>query len=651
MAANNLPPGFEIETPQNQPESTPGLPPGFEIEQQSNDFVAKSNAERAQYEQLQAKEGNKPIQAALLGAAHTIAQPYEGPKPTISIGGKEESLLPEPLISPERQRDIMEANPIASTVGTGAALMTPGGLGTALSKAGEMAASHVVGEGVLKGMQRGAVKLAAENALYQTSDETAKMMRDDPNQSLGSAVTNIGLAAVLGGGLGAIGGATSPLWKAANESKVGGIANDFKARMQEHLGIEASAPEAMAPETVEAYDPFTKEKRMIVKSEGSPQSSFDPFTKKEVPSDATPMEASKEMMPQPYEPTPVSSPTHQKYDEVKSEEPLSAGEKLADALVKKSHDYLSSGVGASIGAAVGHMTGIPGAGALGALIGERSVGPFLKSVLPGMAKSILEKIPSGEGLKTAVDYGMSIARGIKQSENAVKSLFSSGSKLVIPESTRPSPETRKKLDVALETYQKDPARIANLGGSVGHYLPEHATAIGSMASNAVSFLNSIKPQTSPKAPLDSPRVISTAVQSQYDRALDIAQQPLIVFDSIKDGTFTSHDVMALNTLYPQLYAGLRQKVMNQIVEHKANGGVIPYDTRLGLSMFLQQPLDSTMQPQAIAAAQPAPQPPQQAPSGPKKVSQGAASTLNKGAKMAQTQTQASEAMHVSGGKA
>jgi hypothetical protein len=38
-------------------------------------------------------------------------------------------------------------------------------------------------------------------------------------------------------------------------------------------------------------------------------------------------------------------------------------------------------------------------------------------------------------------------------------------------------------------------------------------------------------------------------------------------------------------------------------------GVVPYKTRIGLSMFLAQPLDSTMSPMSIMAAQPIPKQP------------------------------------------
>ena len=51
-------------------------------------------------------------------------------------------------------------------------------------------------------------------------------------------------------------------------------------------------------------------------------------------------------------------------------------------------------------------------------------------------------------------------------------------------------------------------------------------------------------------------------------------------------------------------------------DHIAKGNPIDYKVRLGLSIFLAQPLDSTMNPMSIMAAQPkssAPMPPQSTP--------------------------------------
>lgn len=732
-------------------------------------------------------------------------------------------------VNPEDIREREEAFPITSAVGTIGGLATPGGEGALLEKAGAKVAQtvlpKVVGEGILQGVSRGAVKVAAENALYQAGDETTKMILQDPNQSVGTAISNIGLAAALGGVVGGGLGAVSPLWKATVGGKASQLAEDFKGRVQEHLNtpdmpgaltdelstyyknIKGSADEVYGPTGLKAQEiqkvlpemgPKISEQMENLNTQA--EKALQEMSSKQVPerymnkftselntfqSAVTNPKATPETLfnaAQDFKQTlqgyskgnfgPFAVPSyHEAYDflnitkglgrtvresleepkvwgkaaerqqainkafssylpslkdfekkftselggervidsgkintyinqlgkpsaELKQsmlknfidasekykqvlqdthanlgiESPIQPssmnmignslrqqthGAKLADIFVKRFGDLAGKTLGGAVGGLAGKLTHIPGASLVGTVLGEHALGPFLGSILPSITKPMIERIGSGEGLKSATEYGMNVVKGEKLTDGAVKGLFKSGSKL-IPDSKKPNKESREKLDTALQKLQQDPSKLANMSNSIGHYLPEHATAIGSIASNAVTFLNSIRPQSAPKAPLDPHIPISTAVQSQYDRALDVAQQPLIVLDSLKNGTMTSHDIIALHIMYPDLYKGLQQKVMNAMIAEVSKGEHIPYGLRMGLSLFLGQPLDSSMSPNAIMSAQPtpqqAPQPEQQASNG-KSISQKAGNALQKGAKSMQTATQASEAMHASGAKA
>lgn len=559
------------------------------------DLKAKLDSEAMADTAEQEKSGGigNMLLSGLYSAAKTLHAPGEAA--TAQLGSKTVKLQPDAVISPERGKELEHANPISSSLGTIAGLLIPGGQGAALEKAGVMAAEKlvpkVVEEGVLRGVGRGAVKVAAESALYQAGDETSKMMTHDPNQSISSAISNIGLATVIGGGLGAV----SPLWKATMGAKMGEVTSDFRARMREHLDI----PEP----TKTVYDPFIKKSREI------------PIGR---PDDAKPLGET-------------------------------TGAKLADMFIKHSDNLEAKTLAGAIGGYAGHATGIPYGGAIGAYFGQRALGPILESVLPNIAKPIVEKMVSGEGLKAATVYGLDVAKGIKLTQDAVKNVFKAGAK-TIPDRLDLE-NSRKKLEAGLVKLQQDPARLSGISGQLGHYLPDHAVAAGTTIQSITSFLNNLRPQDAPKAPLDTPKPISKAVQAQYDRALDIANKPLIVLDSVKDGTITSHDVIAMQQMYPQLYQGIKQRLMNHIVEHVSGENTVPYKVRLGLSIFMGQPLDSSMSPQAIMGAQPmSQQPPQQAQPG-KKVSNGASGQMMKGAKAMQTSAQASEAMHSSGAKA
>jgi hypothetical protein len=62
-------------------------------------------------------------------------------------------------------------------------------------------------------------------------------------------------------------------------------------------------------------------------------------------------------------------------------------------------------------------------------------------------------------------------------------------------------------------------------------------------------------------------------------------------------------VSTLKTLYPEHYEKMAAQVMTSMMEHVHDDGNIPYRLRQGLSMFLGQPLDTTLQPQSIMAVQ------------------------------------------------
>lgn len=229
---------------------------------------------------------------------------------------------------------------------------------------------------------------------------------------------------------------------------------------------------------------------------------------------------------------------------------------------------------------------------------------------------------SGSGFKALVDYVQSTIKGESAISNAAKSIFDSG-KIVLPE-ILPTPDLRKKLSDRVSELQNDPNSLMNVGGETGHYAPEHGSAIAQTSANAVNYLNSIRPQVSQANPLDSKLKPNPIKQAEFDRALDIAQQPLLALKGIKDGRVVPTDLKHLTSLYPGLYQNLQAKLHQGIVDSVQAGKPIPYKTRLGLSTFLGQPLDSTMTPQAIQANQSKVQnSPQQAQGLPKGAGSGA----------------------------
>jgi hypothetical protein len=109
---------------------------------------------------------------------------------------------------------------------------------------------------------------------------------------------------------------------------------------------------------------------------------------------------------------------------------------------------------------------------------------------------------------------------------------------------------------------------------------------------------------------------------------------------VKQGTLQLSDLQDLKAMYPEGYNIMAQKLSNEIANATSNENMIPYHARLSVSLFLGQPLDSTMNPSAIVAAQPVPKPPQE--QGPVKGSGKSTKSLGKSNDQYKTANQAAE---------
>lgn len=207
-----------------------------------------------------------------------------------------------------------------------------------------------------------------------------------------------------------------------------------------------------------------------------------------------------------------------------------------------------------------------------------------------------------EGFKTMVDFIQHTIKGENLVSKAAESIFKAGRE-VLPQSMMPTEKQTDKLSKRLDELQKNPMPLMDIGGKTGHYLPEHAGAMGSTASNAVNYLNSLRPNLVKARPLDPEPKASPQQKQRYQNALKIAEQPMLVLDKLKKGTLSTDDVKDLHNLYPALYDKVAAKLMNNLNTAVSEGHPPPYHTRMSLSLFLGQPLDSTMTPEAIQATQ------------------------------------------------
>jgi hypothetical protein len=247
-----------------------------------------------------------------------------------------------------------------------------------------------------------------------------------------------------------------------------------------------------------------------------------------------------------------------------------------------------------------------------------------------------------EAFKSMVDFIHQTTKGQNITSKAISGLFKSGP-IALPRHLVPDLSSREKLDKRVKEMGENPEALADVGGKSTYYLDNHGVAFGETAGRVVSYLNSIRPKVEKTSPLDPELKPNKPAMAEYHKALDIAEQPLLVLQDIKDGTLRPQDVQHLQHMYPNLYQKIATSVHEEIMNHASEEGKVPYKMRLGLSLFLNEPMDSSIsQPQIMASQatfQQAPTP-QQGQQMPPKMGGGKLNALGKMTDLYQTSQQA-----------
>lgn len=309
----------------------------------------------------------------------------------------------------------------------------------------------------------------------------------------------------------------------------------------------------------------------------------------------------------------------------------------------KLNQYMPQSAAAAVSLLTGHN---PIAGYVTGHVAQLLAKDAPEAIKLGMLRFLSSDQPiKSEGFKTMIDYMAQTYKGQTTLARATNNMFKAGAQ-VLTTNQMPSDKDREKLDKQVTKLQESPdLMLKTQDQHLGHYMPQHQTATSQTVTAAAQYLQGLKPQPKRLGPLDTPIEPTHAETARYNRALDIANQPLVVLQHAKNGTIMPTDIKDLNSMYPALYKQMVQKVSNQMTAAHGNEESIPYRTRIGLSLFLGQAVDTSMTPSSIQSAQMANMPPQAKPGmqqeqAPK--SKGKPSALGKTNKSYMTPEQSSE---------
>lgn len=470
----------------------------------------------------------------------------------------------------------------ATNPGIHAATKTAALIGSAFTPYGEAGAiGHVAGAIVPKSLPllgsigAAAVKGAIEMGLYQGGDEITKSMLaqpgSDPQAAMSSALVNIKNSILMGAATGGVFGTIAKGTAATLEgSKISAKLNSFIAG----IGAEHSASQAIG--------------EIGAIPEGALPSDFNEGVKF--------------------------------YRE-------GIG-KVYGKISRSATDAAAAAVASHYG---GGMAGAEGAAyVMDKLAGKYAEKLFNKPLTDATKKYVipafLKAISSGtgvDGASQAVDYATNVGRGAQNISNFVEKIFKPSAQQTYDYSV--SEKERQQLGDFIENGGVD-QQIQNQsaaepqsvgyahGGAVMNAPPESKNHIESIfpAQNAListtkarisNYLNSVRPLPNPaKAAFDKDPADADKKRN-YKKALDIAIKPLGVLHHLHEGTLGIEEMQHANAMFPEVMSHLRNKISERVVKAQLNGETPSYRARQGMSLFLGQPVDSCLTPQAIQAAQ------------------------------------------------
>lgn len=269
------------------------------------------------------------------------------------------------------------------------------------------------------------------------------------------------------------------------------------------------------------------------------------------------------------------------------------------------------------------------------------LGLGFKYVSKPVAWALLKSVSDGEGnprfLLNVADYVSKAATGAEKINKNVEGLFRLGARGVQEGFNKEDlAKKREKInhrlengDFGQETQQsmfdqnaptsapgfaaggavEQPKQSATVVGGIPHNdglaatYPEQNVLLQAARGRMTNYLNSLRPQKHGQKLAFDAEPNQKQQSRTYNRALDMAIEPLSILGKIHKGSLDTEDMTHFNNLHPELGGLLQKKITEQVVHSQLKGGKPPYKVRQSLSLFMGAPLASEMTPQSIMAAQ------------------------------------------------
>jgi len=244
---------------------------------------------------------------------------------------------------------------------------------------------------------------------------------------------------------------------------------------------------------------------------------------------------------------------------------------------------------------------------------QKIIGKPLRGLDKYIGDAILSATKEGNviSVPSAVKFGTKIAGSAKRLQPMLEGLMKAGNKEIAPpigDIAHDEIKAAVQAGLPQETGMQGFAE----GGEVGSEpqddfakaFPAHSALLAQARGRIYNYLNTLRPQPNPQKLLFDQDLPDSAREQNYDKAVSIAANPLSVLNSIQKGNLTPNEVHHFKSMFPESHEILAKQLTKKMVESQAKGEKPPpYGKRQALSLFLGAPLESSMTPLAIQAAQ------------------------------------------------
>jgi len=187
-------------------------------------------------------------------------------------------------------------------------------------------------------------------------------------------------------------------------------------------------------------------------------------------------------------------------------------------------------------------------------------------------------------------------------ENGLNTQIQNESKQSIQQQNNQEPQNFAKGGLVESQKQQAGNQIA--ADNLSTIFPDQSSLINQAKVRVYNYLNGLRPQEVESAfPFDKMHQ-DPAKEKTYNKAVTIADKPLSIINHIQKGTLEPEHLAHLKQMWPEVHGQLSKKIIERMTEARMKKETMPpYHVRQGLAMFLGAPLDSSMTPTAIQAAQ------------------------------------------------